>query len=235
MEQLQTGTLTATFTSGDHVTLHFKYNPTEFTLEKSAQNAEINIPGLDSPLLQFIRGQNERLTLELFFDSTDDGMGANATSVTTLTDPFYSLIKIKPSDHAPPIVSFVWNRNIPGQHVGGWTSWTGGNQIRSDFKGIVESIRQKFTLFSAGGVPLRATLTLVIREYKTLDDQIRQLNLQSPDRTQSHVVQSGETLASISAEYYRHSGWWRTIAEANGIEDPRRLMPGTFLAVPPLD
>jgi nucleoid-associated protein YgaU len=232
MEQLQTGTLTATFTSGEPVTLHFKYNPTKFTLEKSAQNAEINIPGLDSPLLQFIRGQNERLTLELFFDSTDDGMGANATSVTTLTDPFYSLIKIKPSDHTPPIVSFVWNENIPGQHI---SDWAGGDQRRPDFKGIVESVRQKFTLFSSAGVPLRATLTLVIREYKTLDDQIRQLNLQSPDRTQSHVVRSGETLASISAEYYRKPGLWRNIADANRIEDPRRLMAGVFLAVPPLE
>ncbi|MBN1439680.1 MAG: LysM peptidoglycan-binding domain-containing protein [Anaerolineales bacterium] len=231
MEQLQLGTLVATFSDGNMEFIEFQCNPTEYSLEKGVQNSEINIPGLDSPLLQFIRGQDERLTLELFFDTTEHGMGAGATSVTTLTDSFYSLVKIKPEDHAPPLISFLWNQRIAGSGLSGWT----GNQNRPDFTGVIESIRQKFTLFSPEGVPLRATLTLVLREYKTLDDQIRQLNLQSPDRTQSHVVQSGETLGSISARHYRRPGLWRNIADANRIEDPRRLTPGIFLAVPPLD
>ena len=51
-----------------------QFNPTEYTLEKGAQIAEIAIPGLDSPILQFIRGQTEKLTLELFFDTTESGM-----------------------------------------------------------------------------------------------------------------------------------------------------------------
>ena len=47
-----------------------QFNPPELTLSKGAQIAEIAIPGLDSPILQFIRGQNEKLTLDLFFDTT---------------------------------------------------------------------------------------------------------------------------------------------------------------------
>ena len=39
------------------------------------QFAEIAIPGLDAPLQQFVRGQAEKLTLDLFFDTTDNGMG----------------------------------------------------------------------------------------------------------------------------------------------------------------
>jgi hypothetical protein len=62
-----------------------QFNPTEYTLNKGAQIAEIGIPGLDSPLLQFIRGQNERLTLELFFDTTAEGMGESAKNVKDLT------------------------------------------------------------------------------------------------------------------------------------------------------
>ena len=34
-----------------------QFNPTEFSLDKAAQIAEIAIPGLDAPLLQFVRGQ----------------------------------------------------------------------------------------------------------------------------------------------------------------------------------
>ena len=96
------------------------------------------------------------------------------------------------------------------------------------FRCIVESVKQKFTLFSPEGVPLRATLTVTLREYKTLDEQLAHLNLTSPDRTHSHVIQSGDTLSGIAARFYQRPGDWRFIADANGIEDPRRLTVGAF-------
>ena len=37
------------------------------------QFAEVAIPGLDAPIIQFVRGQSETLTLDLFFDSTEKG------------------------------------------------------------------------------------------------------------------------------------------------------------------
>jgi hypothetical protein len=207
------------------------FNPTELSFEKGAQIAEVAIPGLDSPLLQFVRGQNEKLTLELFCDTTDKGMsGKKITSVTTETDKIYGLIKIEPGRHAPPICDFVWNDKFPGSDI----SEKLGNQRRNNFKCIVESVRQKFTLFSPEGVPLRATLTVVLREYKTFDSELALQNPNSPDRTQSHVVRSGETLSGISAQYYDKPTEWRRIADTNHIEDPRRLVAGTFLKIDPI-
>lgn len=230
MEQLQKAMLIAEYDTGfDFVEVQF--NPTEFSLDKGAQIAEIGIPGIDSPVLQFVRGQNEKLTVELFFDTTEQGMGNGATSVTTLTDRVYSMVKIEPARHAPPIVIFIWNSSFPGANLSSFS----GSQGRNEFRGVVESVRQKFTLFSPEGVPLRATLTLSLREYKTLDEQLDQLNLNSPDRTHGHVTQQGETLARIAHRYYGRTGDWRKIAENNGIEDPRRLRSGTTLAVPRLD
>lgn len=231
MEQLQKATLVATYHNGDMDFFEVQFNPTEFSLDKSAQLAEITIPGLDTPLVQFVRGQAEKLTMDLFFDTTEQGMGAGATSVTTLTDKVYGLIKIEPDGHAPPVCSFLWNAAFPGADLAPRM----GNQRRTEFQCVVESVKQKFTLFSPEGVPLRATLTVTLREYKTLDQQLKQLNLNSPDRTQSHVVQRGETLAAIAARHYRSPAGWRRIADENAIDDPRRVMPGTFLRVPPLE
>ena len=42
----------------------------------------------------FIRLADEKITLALFFDTTDTGMNDAARSVTILTDPFYELLKI---------------------------------------------------------------------------------------------------------------------------------------------
>jgi nucleoid-associated protein YgaU len=228
MTPLAKATLTAEYSTGALEIFDVQYNPTEFSLDKSVQLAEIAIPGLDSPLLQFVRGQTEKLTVDLFFDTTDEGTGAGARTVTRLTDPIYSLAKIEPAGHAPPIVTFAWNAAFPGADLPA----AAGNQRRNAFRGVVESCRQKFTFFSPEGIPLRATVTLSLREYKTLDEQLAQLNLSSPDRTHAHLTRQGETLSRIAATYYMRPGDWRAIAERNDIDDPRRLDPGLLLTIP---
>jgi len=198
--------------------IEVQFNPTEYTLAKGAQIAEINIPGIDSPVLQFIRGQNEKLTLDLFYDNTSQGMGESAEDVRQRTRSIYQLVKIQPKTHAPPRIRFTWGQGL-------------------SFDAIVESVQQKFTLFNPNGVPLRATLSVSFREYKTLEKQLAELNLQSSDHTKRRVVKRGDTLTRIAAEEYDDPREWRRIAEANPetAADPRRLEPGAALVIPPLD
>ena len=198
-----------------------QFNPAEYTLAKGAQIAEIAIPGIDSPILQFVRGQNEKLTLELFFDTTQLGMGiVPVLDVRVLTDPIYQLVKIQSKTHAPPRIRFIWGLGL-------------------SFRAIVESVQQKFTVFNPVGIPLRAALSVTFREYKTLEEQLQELNLQSSDHTKRRKVRQGDTLAQIAFEEYRDASKWRQIAEepANAavLTDPRRLTPGTELVIPALD
>jgi hypothetical protein len=218
-------------TLGSPISVNF--NPTEYTLNKGAQIAEVTIPGLDSPILQFVRGQTETFSVDLFFDTTDSGMDDNATSVTTLTDPFYQLVKIDGNTHAPPICFFSWGAIFPGQMVSSQDGGTGSQQ-RHGFKCVIESVRQRYTLFSPQGVPLRATLTVSLKEYKTLSEQIAQLNMRSSDHSQTHVVQTGETLSQIAYDVYDDPTQWRAIADQNSILDPLQLTPGTVLEIPVL-
>src|SRR5262245_51786534 len=209
--------------------LDVMYSPTESPLAESTQLAERPIPGLDSPLLQFVRGQTETLTVDLFFDSTDGGTGATATPVTEQTDKFYQLLKIESESHAPPIVLFSWGGEaFPGHR----TYATLAGQNRFGFKGVVESVRQRFTMFSSLGVPLRATLSVTIKEYKTLFEQLSELNRLSPDRAKAHVVQAGETITRIADLTVSNPADWRRLAERNRIEDPFDLEPGMILEIP---
>lgn len=202
--------------------LEVQFNPTEYTLNKGNQIAEVPIPGLDSPMLQFVRGQTETLTLDLFFDTTDGGFLSDATSVTSRTNDFYDLIKIESDTHAPPILRVSWG----GVFFPGWN--------RDQFQCVVESVRQRYTLFSDDGVPLRATLTVTLKEYKTLAEQLYELNLMSADHTKSHVVQEGDNLSSIAYTAYGDPAAWRAIAEENRLLDPLDLAPGSILRLPPL-
>jgi hypothetical protein len=197
--------------------MQVQFNPGEYTLEKGAQIAEIAIPGIDSPILQFIRGQNERLTPDLFFDTSRAGLDEAATDVRTLTEPFYQLVKQQPRTHAPPRIRFTWGEGLA-------------------FKAIVESIRQQFTLFNPAGIPLRATLSVTFREYKTLDEQLSELNLQSTDHTRRRSVGLDDTLARIAAEEYDDPALWRQIADANpaATRNVRRLTAGDVLVIPPV-
>ena len=212
-------------------TLRVQFNPTEFTLSKGVQIADINIPGLDMPVLQFVRGQTETLNLELFFDSTEGGTGDDATSVTEKTDQFYQLIKIDRETHAPPVCRFIWGgTNFPGSKM--TEQWSSQNRGEG-FKCIVESVRQRFTMFNPQGVPLRATLSVALREYRTLENQIDEIGFESPDHTHAHVVQRGDTLSRIADEAYDDPQQWRRIADHNRLEDPLDLRPGVILEIPP--
>ena len=209
-------------------TIPVKYNPTEIQLEKQSQFAEINIPGLIAPLQQFVRGAAETLTLELFFDTSDHGTGVTATAVTEQTDKIYAAMRIEPTGHAPPPVSFFWGEAFPGKNL----PQAQANQRRESFKGLVTSCRQHFTMWSRSGVPIRAKLNLTIREYLTLSEQLAQLNPSSPDRTHGHELTTREDLFDVAHTYYGRAGEWRRIALANGIEDPRRIQSGHRIAVP---
>ena len=50
----------------------------------------------------------------------------------------------------------------------------------------------------------------------------------------TYVVREGDTLASISRKFYKSSGRWKKIREANKnvIDDPAKLKPGMTLTIP---
>jgi hypothetical protein len=195
-----------------------QFNPPEYALTKGAQIAEIPIPGIDAPILQFVRGQTQTLSMELFFDTTQLGMGeAPVVDVRTLTEPVFQLVRIQAKTHAPPRVRFIWGLGL-------------------SFRAIVDNIQQKFTLFNPVGIPLRATLTMGFKEYQTLEEQLQRLNLQSSDHSKKRLIKRGETLALIAYQEYGDTTEWRRIfAEPRNLElipDPRRLQPGIEIVIP---
>lgn len=205
-----------------------QFNPSEFQIEKRAHYAQVGLPGLAAPVMQFVRGEAAELSAELFFDTSDKGTGTGATPVTELTDKVFAALLIDPELHTPPIVIFRWGEGFPGSGLATQVKAQG----RNSFRGIVTSVRQSFTFFSRGGTPLRARLNVTMLEYNPLDDQLRDLRLASPDRTHGVALRRDETLAQLAARQYGRADEWRRIALANAISDPRRLAPGRRLTLP---
>ena len=49
------------------------FNPNEYILQTQNKFSWHNIPGLQSPIAQFVSGEAATLTMDLFFDSSADG------------------------------------------------------------------------------------------------------------------------------------------------------------------
>lgn len=185
------------------------FNPPEYRIQKTNQFAEVGIPGLGSSLLQFVRGNAETLTMDLFFDTSDLGV-----DVRVFTELVVSLTSLNAQTHAPPNLIFIWGTLI--------------------FPCVLESVTQHFDYFNPIGLPLRATLSVSLKGRDLLEDLLSSIPLESADRTKGVVVKSGDTLQNIAAEEYEDPRQWRLIAEASGIDNPLTIQPGLALTVPPL-
>jgi hypothetical protein len=204
----------------------FLFNPSEFTVERTNQFAEVNVPGLSASTFQFLRGGSRTMTMDLFFDTyeektdvrlyTDRITGWDSGSTfSKLPGGAKGLMDIDSDLHAPPVCQFIWGSYI--------------------FPCIIERISKRFTMFLPDGIPARATLNVTLREYKEYETQLQEAARQSADRTKTWRVKEGESLQSIAAKEYGDPAAWRTIAEENGIDNPRIIEPGTELVIPPLE
>ncbi len=183
------------------------FNPTEYTISRGANYAEIAVPGLTTPILQFVRGEAESLRLELLLDGTD-----GRTDVHDKLETLRALVRIDSELHTPPVVQFSWGQE--------------------SFQGVVTQLEEKMTLFDQGGGVLRSRVTATFKSYESVDAQVRQTAKASPDRTRTHVLREGETLAHVAFEAYGDPSLWRSIAEENDVDRPRFVPVGTVLVVP---
>lgn len=202
-----------------------KFNPERYTVTKAVQIAEIAIPGLDSPVQQFVRGQTEKVTFELFFDTTEFGMVDGVKDVRDLTGPIYQLMKVRKKTHAPPRCRLEWGQ--------GRKLLSYGTRVSPPWC-LLESVTEEFTLFSPSGVPLRAKLNVTFREAWSIEDQLKETPRESGDRTKAVPLGPGQTLTHLAYQEYGDAGAWRPIADANDLDDPRSVTPGQMLRVPRL-
>jgi len=199
------------------LTVHF--NPTEYAVEYGASFQETPVPGLANPILQFVNGAAEVLTMDLLFDTYTDGGGRD---VSEDTQEFTSMLAIDANTHAPPRVEFKWGVFA--------------------FRAVVEKISQRFTMFQGDGTPVRATLSVSFKQYRTITEQLSNPRRNSADKTTARILgevvgfrPTAVTLWQLSAEEYGEARFWRQIARFNRVEDPRTLKPGDRILVPPLE
>lgn len=136
--------LTIVSIDSPNITAVAQFNPKEISIDKSVPWNKHKNPKGNIPMLEFTNAENRNMTFELFFDTSETG-----APVFGMIEPLHRMTLIREggaeSEKHPPRVLVAW----------------GGMQT---FKGVIESLGVKYTMFASNGVPVRATCSLKIKE-----------------------------------------------------------------------
>jgi nucleoid-associated protein YgaU len=197
------------------------FNPAQYSISKTNGYQVQSIPGVSFGVPQFVGGSPREMTLELLFDVTLSN--PVKPSVRPITDALFAMMEVPSggsgAGSAPPTVTFRW---------GAFES----------FKAVPTSIEVRYVLFRADGEPVRAWaqmhLLQVAADPRTGGGTPAAQNptTRAAEAGSSCVVCEGDSLPSLAYDAYGDATAWRTIARANGIDDPLRLRPGRRLTIP---
>jgi nucleoid-associated protein YgaU len=219
--QLKKATITVLDGADQGKVIPVLFNPTEYSFERANSYKTMPVPGLSSPLLQFVNGEADTLSMELFLDDYTDPNGPTSLQqpekepVTKRLTAITKLLEIDRDLHAPPPVRFNWGP--------------------MEFSAVIEKLGRKVTMFHPDGTPARATLSVSFKEYRTLRQQLEEPRRESADKTKRRVVVGRDALWLMAAREYDDATEWPRIAEANDLDDPRDIAPGDWLTLPPIE
>jgi contractile injection system tube protein/LysM domain-containing protein len=204
-------------------TIPVLFNPSEYTITKTNTWNFKEVQGQSLPPAEFGGGNPRELSLSLLLDAS---LLDAADSVKDVTDKLFKMMEVgdgQPaggSRSAPPYVTFRWG-------------------AVDTFKAVCTSLTVAFQLFKPNGEPIRADVKLDLKQAEQASTaSSNSANQGQNPTTQSlagagvHRVQDGDSLPSIAYRAYGDATRWRTIAEANDIDDPLRLRRGAALMLP---
>ncbi|WP_055529181.1 LysM peptidoglycan-binding domain-containing protein [Streptomyces graminilatus] len=194
----------------------FQFNPASLSLGKGAgwvrhvakSAKEVGVP-------EFVGTHPRRLSAELFLDATATHDNSVQQAVETLIDWCAPTERSSATDSpSAPWVKFTW-----------------GSFSSVSFFGYLEDVQATYSLFDPNGTPLRATCTVALTE------AAGPVPGQNPTSGALHArrvhrLVKGDSLEMLAHREYGDPTVWRVIAQANDIDDPTRLRPGTEILLP---
>jgi hypothetical protein len=191
------------------------FNPKEYSISKKNSFIDEKIPGMNIPLLQFERGQSQVLKLNLLLDTQVSDKMKKEDVREKYIRPLETLMKVNRHTHLPPECLVVWGSLY--------------------FRGVLQEMSKKYTLFTGDGTPVRARVDLTFLELIGMLIQKKEEPQDSPDRRKLFKMTEDSSIWQMAYEAYGDPGLWRVIARANHIDDPWHIEPGKNLIIPVLE
>ncbi|GAA0473574.1 hypothetical protein Aca07nite_56590 [Actinoplanes capillaceus] len=187
-------------------------NPTELAFSRKNVYQATQSAGTSAPQQSFSGGEPDQIQLDLLLDGT--GVVGEPGGIGRSLDALLELTRFQGDTHQPYYVHAYWGR--------------------FSFRGVLTQADVTYKLFDRTGEPLRATVKLALKEALSPEEVAAEDRPSSPDLYQTWLVSDGERLDTIAAQVYGDSAFWRPLAVANRLANPRGLVTGQLLILPPL-
>lgn len=191
-------------------------NPESYTLEYKVKTADGQGQGTSGAQIKFEYTLPEELTFDFLFDNT--GIIDGKPNPDGVFDDVHALRKMlteyQGDSHEPYHLKLVW-----------------GNLV---FKGRAIEVGITYKLFNPDGQPIRAVVRVKFKG--SIEDKKRAAleDRHSADLTHRRVVQPGDTLPFMCFKVYGDPRHYLLVADANQMDDFRRLPVGAAVLFPPL-
>jgi hypothetical protein len=198
------------------------FNPQSYTVSKTNVWNFKPTTGVDLPDGEFGGGLPRRTTLNLLLDVS------LLSPEQSVKDAANNLLRMMETGggggggggSAPPFVTFRWGSvDLP--------------------KSVPVSLTIQYLLFHPNGEPIRATVDLELAQAEKASTASSAGGNEAQNPTtrairglRVHRVRDGDSLPLIAHDAYGDPGRWRSIAEANGVDNPLHLRRGTELTIP---
>jgi len=202
-----------TFTGPPRVTWQALLNPTELSFSRTNKYEVTQPAKAQKPEQCFSGGEPDQVQIELLLDGT--GLVGDPGGIGHMVDALLNLTTFQGDPHHPYYLDVSWG------------------PFR--FRGVVTQADVTYKLFDRTGNPLRATVKLTLKETLSPEELAALARATSPDLYQTWLVRDGETLDRIAAQVYGDPAFWRPLASANRLANPRGLVTGQLLMLPPLE
>jgi len=189
-------------------------NPAELTLSIEVEYDAAQGAGTTNSRMEFKKIKPGDLSLSFFLDGT--GASGRPLDVQEAVEQFQKVTGYNGDIHRTNYLEVVW----------------GTLQVK---RCVLKSASIAYKLFRPDGVPLRAVITAAFTDNS--DDQTREAMAQnqSPDLTHRRIIKAGDQLPALCQAYYGDPRLYLRVAQANGLDDFRQLIPGSAIYFPPLE
>lgn len=196
------------------------FNPSQLNLNRRTQwKATPTAAVRDGALPEFLGPEPRSMTVEFLLDCSSE---PGSTAVLKKAELLLSCCEVTTASIAAKQPSTPWV-------VFQWGSFS-----TTRFTAYVESVDVTYSLFATTGVPIRATCRLTLSEIPSRTAGQNPTSGALAVR-RVHRFVAGDSLQSLAWREYGKATAWRAIAEANGIDDPARVTPGTELVLPAVE
>jgi hypothetical protein len=157
--------------------------------------------------------------MESFVKTTASSLTGGTSSESSTLESAMSAKMSRPVYYRLPVLLFSWGAVGPR-----------GRNVRVN----LEKVTVDYARFDDLGIPVWAKVALTLVEYTPPTPFTNPTSGGVAGRTK-HMLSQGESVVQIATRVYGSPNAWRTVAEANGIDDPLRVKPGRTLSLPPSD